>query len=94
MERIRRIVLDSKALRERITPRFIALLDGEIAATEPRLLIEQCRILLDGAEGLFEELLASATVAEFDTVKSLLDLTRIRIAEIRSALDPLTREPS
>jgi transcriptional regulator with XRE-family HTH domain len=94
LARIARIVRDNKALRERVTPRFIALLDGEIAAIEPGLLIEQCRILLEGAEGLFEELLASTTVAEFDTLKSLLDLARQRLAEIRNALDPLTKDPS
>jgi hypothetical protein len=93
-ERIEQVTRDYAALRARLSPAFVAALDGLIAARTPGLLIDQAKILLDGADGLYEEMLAAASVSEFDALKSLLDVVRGRIAEIRRAIDPLVRPPS
>jgi hypothetical protein len=93
-DRLAEIVNRTAALAALQNPVTSALIDGEIAAAEPSLLLREARMLVTGIEAIYEDMLACVSVAEFDTLERLLHLARARLAEIRRALDPLLREPS
>jgi transcriptional regulator with XRE-family HTH domain len=94
LARISEITDRAAKLREIINPIASILIDGEIAAKEPTLLIREAKILIDGSEGIIEELRACVDLAEFDVLEKVLHMARARLAEIKAALSPYMSEPS
>jgi hypothetical protein len=92
--RIAQFTDQAAKLRETINPITVAILDGQIAASDPTLLLREARILVTGCEEILEELRACVDLGEFDTLEKLLHLARGRLAEIKRALAPLLSEPS